>query len=76
MSAGTPAKRRRHRPDGDLADFAALQACLAGGAPMPEYCFCLDHDGNRLIDADDLGAFLDCLETSGPSVSADPDCGI
>lgn len=72
---GTPFADADGDGDVDLIDFASLQACQYASSQMPEYCLCFDHDGNRLIDASDLGAFIDCLETSGPDTPADPDCG-
>jgi hypothetical protein len=72
---GTPWADSDADGDVDLRDFAAFQACPPANGHMWEYCLCLDHSGDETVDADDLGAFLDCLDTSGPDIPADPDCG-
>ncbi len=71
---GLPASDADDDGDVDLADYAALQMCLSADALMPEYCLCLDYDGDQLIDAGDFGAFLNCLAAGGPDTPADPNC--
>ena len=43
--------------DLDLADFAAMQACLAGpeGGPPPVECRVVDFDGDDDVDLGDFG---------------------
>jgi hypothetical protein len=72
---GTPWADTDSDGDVDLVDFAAFQVCPSANGQMWEYCLCLDPSGDQAVDADDLAAFLDCLESSGPDIPADPNCG-
>lgn len=72
---GAPPADADHDGDVDLTDYAAWQSCPASAAQTAERCLCADHNGDRAVDAADLAALIDCLETSGPGLSADPDCG-
>lgn len=51
--------------DVDQSDFGTMQRCLtsSGGMTSSEVlaCDCLDRDGDREIDADDLWRFIDCM---------------
>jgi len=66
--------------DVDSQDFAAWQRCFGAGAagPLPGECACFDRpevefpEGNGIIDATDLNAFLAC--GSGPEVAAAKSC--
>jgi len=71
---GSPASDADADGDVDLLDFAHWQQCLSASAPFDE-CRCFDHNGNGAIDAEDLAAFGDCLDSSGPDIPAAPDCG-
>ena len=60
--------------DVDLLDYAKWQRCPSGD-PLSETCPCLDRDSDDVISPADLAALVDCMNTSGPDVPADPGCG-
>jgi len=60
--------------DVDMEDFAALQRCLGSGSQqsLELPCLCFDSNGDGVIDADDVLAFVKC--GSGSGVPAEPGC--
>ncbi len=71
---GSPPADFDHDSDVDLLDAAAWQRC-ASAAPADEGCLCLDADGDHAVSPAELLAAIGCLNTSGPDVPADPQCG-
>ncbi len=73
-SCGSPAADADLDGDVDVRDFAAWQACLVEGE-APERCLCFDQNGDHVLDGADLSGLLNCLNSSGPGVPANPNCG-
>jgi len=58
--------------DVDQDDFAALQLCVSGEAPLAAGCECFDQPADGKINQLDIQAFETCA--SGPDVPADVGC--
>ncbi len=62
--------------DVDLRDLAAWQTCPpAAGARLEERCLCVDANGDRAVNGEDVVALLDCLMDGGPDVAPPAGCG-